>query len=119
MNDHVVFVVEFSLKSGQLDRLKSLVQEIIADIRPDEPGTLNYEYFISADAETFLIVERYVDSAAALQHLGNFGVKFADRLSAMAEPKSFKVCGHLSDELSAAVSAAGALLLAPIGGFSR
>jgi quinol monooxygenase YgiN len=119
MNNNVILMAEFSIKSGELDNLKALVKEMVEATHATEPDTMIFEIFISADGKSCQIMERYVDSAAAMTHLGNFGKMFGDRLWAFLEPKGFKVCGNPSDELREAVSGVGAMILTPIGGFAR
>ena len=119
MNNNVILMAEFSIKSGELDNLKALVKEMVEATQADEPDTIIYEIFISKDGKSCQIMERYADSAAAMTHLRNFGEKFGDRPWAYLEPKGFKVCGNPSNELREAVSGVGAMVLTPIGGFAR
>jgi quinol monooxygenase YgiN len=119
MNNNVILMAEFSIKSDELDSLKALVKEMVEATQTNESNTMIYEIFISEDGKTCQVMERYVDSAAAMMHLGNFAKKFGDRLWAFLEPKGFKLCGNPSDELREAVSGVGAMILSPIGGFAR
>ena len=119
MNNNVILMAEFSIKSGELDNFKALVKEMVEATQANEPDTIIYEIFISEDGKSCQIMERYVDSAAAMTHLGNFGEKFGDRPWAFLEPKGFKVCANPSNELREAVSRVGAMILTPVGGFAR
>ena len=92
---------------------------MVEAIPANELDTMIYELFIGEDGRNCQFMERYRDSAAAMKHLGNFGEKFGERFWAFSEPKGFKVCGNPSDELREAVSAAGAMILAPMDGFAR
>ncbi len=85
----------------------------------NEPDTLNYEWFISADGKSGQIYERYADSAATMTHLGAFGEKFAERFLAAVEPTSFVVYGKPNDEVKAALGPFGAVYMDQIGGFAR
>jgi quinol monooxygenase YgiN len=119
MNNNVILMGEFSIKSDELDNFKALVKEMVEVAESTEPDTMIYEIFISEDGKSCQIIERYVDSAAAMLHLGNFGQKFGNQLWAFLEPKGFKVCGNINDELRGAVSGVGAMILSPMSGFAR
>ena len=68
----VSWVVECSVKDGQLDAFKELMEEMVAGTS-GEPGTLNYEWFISDDGKTVHIYEKYADSAATVTTLKSLG----------------------------------------------
>ena len=119
MNENIIAMAEFSIKPDELDNFKALVQEMVEATQANEPDIMTYEFFISEDGMSCQIIERYVDSAAVMAHLGHFGSKFGDRFMAFAEPKGSKVCGNPSDELREVMSSFGATIFAPVGGFTR
>jgi quinol monooxygenase YgiN len=119
MNENVILMSEFLIKSGELGNFKALVKEMVDAIQVNEPNTLIYEIFISEDGKSCQFMERYVDSAALMTHVGNFRKKFGERFWAFLEPKEFKVFGNPSDELKEAVNGVGAMILVPIDGFAR
>lgn len=119
MNDNVIMMSEYSIKSGELAHFKALVKEMVDAIQVSEPTTLIYEIFISEDGKSCQFMERYADSAAVMAHVGNFREKFGERFWKFLEPKEFKIFGNLSDELREAVSGVGAMILLPIDGFAR
>ena len=84
-----------------------------------EAGTLSYEWFLSEDAGTCHLYERYQDSNAALVHLGSFGSKFAERFLGCVELTALHVYGEPSEELRAVHDGFGAVYLGTFGGFSR
>ncbi len=107
------------IKTSDLDQLKTLLEEMVSATQADEPDTLNYEWFISADGSTCHIYERYAGSAAVMTHLGNFGEKFAERFMAILQPSRMMVYGSPNDEVITALSGLGAVFMAPLGGFDR
>ncbi len=119
MSDNVHWVLEIEIKQGELDNFKALMNEMVEATRANEPGTMNYEWFISADERSCHIYERYADSAATMTHLGSFGQNFAERFMAAVTPTRLVVYGDPSDEVRAALSAFGAVHMAQIGGFAR
>lgn len=119
MSDYVAWMLELNIREGELENLKALIQEMVESTRANEPGTVNYEWSFDAAEKTCHIWERYADSAAAMAHIGNFGEKFAERFMAALEPTSFTLYGHPSEEVREALSAFGAVHMAPVGGFAR
>jgi quinol monooxygenase YgiN len=97
---------------------QELVEELVASTK-QEPGTLIYEYFLSADETVLHIYERYSDSAAAVAHLKTFGEKFAGRFLELATPTRFSVYGEPSEEAKAVLDGFGATYLGTFAGFAR
>ena len=118
MSDTISWVVDVNIKPGQLNAFKGLVDELVASTR-NEPNTLTYEYFLSADDVNCHIYERYADSAAAMVHLGTFGQNFADRFLSMVDLNGIKVYGPVSEELQGAMGSMGAAFLGQFNGFAR
>jgi hypothetical protein len=58
-------------------------------------------------------------SAAALEHLGNFGANFAERFLACLDPTGFYVYGDPSADVRSVLDGFGAAYLGSFGGFSR
>ncbi len=119
MSDNVHWVLEIEIKQGELDNFKALMIEMVEATRANEPGTMNYEWFISDDAGSCHIYERYADSAATMIHLESFGQNFAERFMAAVTPTGLVVYGDPNDEVRAALSAFGPVHMAQIGGFAR
>jgi quinol monooxygenase YgiN len=119
MSEAVSWVLELAVKDGQLDAFKALAQEMSEATQADEPGATHYEWFIDDDGKNIHIFERYVDSAATMVHLGNFGAKFAERFMACVDPTRFMVYGDPSAEVRGAVAGLGAAHMTQFVGFAR
>ena len=119
MSDNIHWVLELDIKDGELDNFKGVMKDMVDGTRADEPGALNYEWFISGDGKQCHIYERYADSAATMVHLGNFGEKFAERFLAISTPTRLMVYGDPSAEVRAAMAGFGAVHMEQIGGFKR
>ena len=119
MSKSVSWLLEIDIKDGQLDNFKGLMKEMVEATQANEPGTLNYEFFLDAAGKSCQIYERYADSAATMTHLGAFGEKFAERFMGAAEPTRFFVYGDPNDDVKAALEAFGAVYMEQIGGFTR
>jgi quinol monooxygenase YgiN len=112
------FVAELAIRPGELDAFKALMNDMVEATKANEPGALNYEWFISEDGKTCHICERYVDSAAVMAHMSNFAA-FAERWAATVEVTGITAYGAPSDEAKELLAGAGATLMAPLGGFAR
>ena len=119
MTNHVYWILELSIKDGQLESFRSLMHEMTTATQNDEPGALNYEWWISEDNSTCHLYERYEDSAATMVHLGNFGSKFAERFMSHVDPTGFTVYGNADDTVKGALAAFGPVYMQPFGGFGR
>ena len=118
MSDVVSWLVEVSIKSGQLDNFKALVEEQVQSTR-NEPNTLVYEWFLGEDNSSCHIYERYADSAATMTHLGTFGEKFAERFMGMVDFTRFTVYGAPNDEVKGVLGGFGATFIGQLNGFAR
>jgi quinol monooxygenase YgiN len=118
MEEHVSWVLEVAVKPGQLDSFKDLMEEMVAGTS-GEPGTLNYEWYISDDSGTIHLFEKYVDSEAMIAHVNGFMAKWAGRFMESVDPTRFTVYGDPSDAARELLAAFGGTYLAPWGGFAR
>ncbi len=119
MSDNVFWVIELSIKPGELDHFKELMTEMVDHTQTNEPNTLNYEWNISDDFKSCHLYERYADSAATMTHLSAFGEKFGQRIMAIVVVTRFVVYGNPNSEVKEALSGFGAVFMLPIGGFAR
>lgn len=117
MSGTVSWMLTLSVNDGKLDEFRALMEEMVTATR-EESGTLMYEWFLGDDGACHLY-ERYVDDAATMVHLGNFGSKFAGRFLGCVTPTGFSVYGNPGAEVRQALSAFGPVYLAPFGGFVR
>ena len=126
MSDDLFFVVELEVKPGQIDELRSVMEEMVGRTRTDEPGTVGYEWFLSADGTACHIYERYADEAGVLAHSATFPETLSRRAQAF-RPIQLTAYGTLTDAirekriepLRKAVLGISVILLEPLGGFTR
>jgi len=116
---NVFWTFGVAIKNGKLDALKALIREMADASKPNEPGTLIYEWTISDDKKTAAVHERYADSDAALRHLASFNANFADRLMTLVEPTGMTVYGSPSAALKKELAGAKPVYNRVIGGFAR
>ncbi|MEI4470992.1 putative quinol monooxygenase [Frigidibacter sp. MR17.24] len=119
MGGIIEWVLEMRIRPGATGTYPALIAEMAEATQANEPGALVYEYFLTADGTGITVVERYVDSDAALVHLDTFGKRFAERFLAVFEPVRLTVYGPASEALRAALVPLGAAHLERVEGFSR
>ena len=118
MTGAISWNLQLTVQEGRLEAARALMSEMVAATRNEE-GAVLYEWFLSEDGGVCHICEKYRDSAAALEHLGNFGANFAERFLMSFVPTSLHVYGKPSDEVRGILDGFGATYLAPFGGFAR
>jgi quinol monooxygenase YgiN len=118
MDDQVSWLLEGTVKPGELDNLKALINEMVESTRA-EPGALNYQWCISDDNTTVHNFDRYRDSAAARTHLEGFLSNYAGRYMEAVDTTRFSVYGAPSDEVKKIVNGFGGAYYGLIEGFTR
>ena len=118
MSGEVSWFLEFAIKPGQIEAVRTVVGEMV-DSTQNEPAALAYEWWISADESVIQSHDRYADSEAALAHLSTFGEKFAERFLAAVDPTRFVVYGAPTERAREALDAFGAVYMKPLAGFAR
>ena len=119
MSEHVYWILELDLQTGKEEEFRALMEEMVTATRANEPGALNYEWSTSDDGRVCHIFERYADSAATMQHLANFGEKFAARFMEILSPTQFTVYGSPNQQVKDALATFGVAIMQQVGGFSR
>lgn len=119
MSEELFWILQCAVRPGQLDNLRELMAEMVAATEANEPGARNYEWFISPDGTHCHLYERYASSAAAVQHLKAFRENFAARFMGAVEVKRFVTYGRPDDEARKALEKMGAIIMGPLGGFTR
>ena len=118
IDGQVSWVLQCAVKDGQLDAFKELMEDMVAG-ESEEPGTLNYEWFISDDGSAVHIYEKYADSAAAVSHMKAFGDKWAGRFMGCVDVQRVTAYGNPDETAQKAIASMGAKQLATWGGFAR
>ena len=126
MSHDVFFIVELEVKPGQTGELRSVMDEMASVTRRDEPGTLNYEWFMTEDGAACHIYERYTDPQAAVVHSRTFPPELGRRAQAF-RPTRLTAYGKLTkaireqriEPLLAAVPDISLVVVEPLGGFAR
>lgn len=97
-------IARFKIKEGKLEEYKRLCEEAMKLVRANEPGTLQYEVYFNADQSECMVIERYKDSEAAMQHAVNLAHIFEGVLDIVTVIHG-EVLGNASPELKANLAA--------------
>ncbi|TIC80033.1 antibiotic biosynthesis monooxygenase [Nocardioides sp. GY 10127] len=84
--------------ASNADAVKELFSECISIARAKDTGTLQYDLFYNAAGTEAVVVERYEDSAALLQHWENIGEELMDKILALVTYDG-ETLGPISPEL--------------------
>ena len=89
----VRLTVNFTVTDAQMDTFKSVAAEMTVGTKK-EPGTLGYEWFVSADGKRFRLVETYADAAAVEAHfMGPVVQAMVPKLAAVCSVDRFEIYG--------------------------
>ena len=92
-------IVRFRFHEGQVEEFKRLSRQAMEIVRAQDTGTLQYETYFNADESEALVLERFRDSDALIEH--------GEHMAALMEPilATGTVSGELCGELSPALRA--------------
>jgi quinol monooxygenase YgiN len=70
-------IARFKFHEGRREEYLRLSEQANAIVEAKDSGTLQYDLFLNDDQTECMIVERYRDSEAAMEHAANLGPLFA------------------------------------------
>lgn len=102
-------IVRFRFHDGAVDEFKRLSAECMAIVRAQDTGTLQYDTFFNDDETECIVLERFRDSEALIQH----GENLAHLMDAIIATGSVsgELLGDLSPELRARFTDGGPVQL--------
>jgi len=69
--DELLGIARFKIHKGKLEVFKRLSAQAMEIARTKDTGTLQYEIYINEEKSEAVVIERYKDSAALMEHLAN------------------------------------------------
>ena len=101
----------FTFHEGKLDEFKRLATQAVEIVRAQDTGTLQFELYFNADQSECILLERYRDSEALLDH----GAHVADLMPALLATGtgSSVMLGDPSPELRAMMAGGPVKLFTP------
>ena len=88
-------IARFKFHEGKLEEFKRLSAQAMEIVRTKDTGTLQYDIYFNDDQSECIVLERYRDSEALIEHAANLG----DLIEAILATGS--VSGELLGEPSA------------------
>ena len=93
-------IARFKIREGKLEEYKRLCAESMEIVRTKDTGTLQYDTYFNEDESECVIVERYRDSEAAMNHAQNMS-PLMDAVLATVTVVHGEILGEPNDELRA------------------
>jgi quinol monooxygenase YgiN len=66
-------IARFKFHEGKLEEFKRLSAQAMEIVRTKDTGTLQYDIYFNEDQSECIVLERYRDSEAAIEHASNLG----------------------------------------------
>jgi len=99
----------FKFREGELEEFKRLSAQLMEIVRSQDIGTLQYEIYLNEDQSECIVLERYRDSEALVEHAGHLG----DLGRAIPGLVSSELLGEPSADVRAKLVGSGVRLFTP------
>ena len=66
-------IARFKFHEGKVEEFKRLSAQAMEIVRTEDPGTLQYGVYFNADQSECIVLERYRDSEALIEHATHLG----------------------------------------------
>jgi quinol monooxygenase YgiN len=67
----IVGIARFRFHPGKVEEYKRLSAQAMEIVRAKEPGTLQYDVFLTEDESEAFVIERFRDAASMIEHAAN------------------------------------------------
>jgi quinol monooxygenase YgiN len=95
-------IARFRFHEGKVEEFKRLSAQAMEIVRTQDTGTLQYETYFNADESEAVVLERFRDSEALIEH-GEHLAALMEPIIATAEVTG-ELCGEISPELRARIT---------------
>ena len=93
-------IARFKFHEGKVEEFKRLSAQAIEIVRTKDSGTLQYDTYFNDDQSECIVIERYRDSEAAIEHAANLADVSAAVLATVSVVHG-ELLGEPSEELRA------------------
>jgi len=93
-------IARFKFHEGKLDEFKRLSAQAMEIVRTKDTGTLQYDTYFNEDQSECIVLERFRDSQALIEHAANIG-DLSDAILAIVSVVHGELLGEPSAELRA------------------
>ena len=94
-------IARFKIHKGKLDEFKRLSAQANEIVRTKDTGTLQYDIYFNDDQSECIVLERFRDSEALIEHTANLGDDFMEANLATVSVVHGELLGEPSAELRA------------------
>ena len=96
----ILGIARFKFHEGKAEEYKRLSAQAMEIVRTKDSGTLQFDIYLNDDESECMVIERYRDSAAAIEHWENLG-DLSETILATVSVVHGEVLGEVSAELRA------------------
>jgi len=108
-SEEIQGIGRFKFREGELEQFKRLSVQLMEIVRSKDTGTVQYEIFFNDDQSECIVLERYRDSDALVEHAWHLG----DLGRAIPGLVSSELLGQPSDDLRVKLTGSGVRLFTP------
>jgi quinol monooxygenase YgiN len=94
-------IARFKFHEGKLEEFKRLSAQAREIVRTKDTGTLQYDIYFNDDQSECIVLERFRDSEALIEHAANLGDDFMEAILATVSVVHGELLGEPSAELRA------------------
>lgn len=98
----IQFHAQFKIHPGKEDEFKDLIPQCIEQVKANETGAEQYEWYFNSTGKVCHVLETYTNSKALLAHVANIN-KLLEKAFSMADFEG-NIYGNLSSELQEMIS---------------
>jgi quinol monooxygenase YgiN len=118
-SNHVAWMFELGVREGRDADFRALMAEMVESTKRDEPGTLEYEWYVSDDGRRVHLFEIYADVDATMAHLATFGERYMRRFFGILIPERMTLYGDPGERVRAALARLAPAIMTHAAGFRR
>ena len=109
---------EVTIEEGKKEEYMKLIKDIIRTVEANEPGTINYQFYLDKSETECIIWETYTNSEALLAHINGVASQtILPKIHGVSKIIRLEVYGNPSDELQKVLP--GTQTFNRFAGFSR
>jgi quinol monooxygenase YgiN len=116
----IEFRAEFTIQEGKVEEYKKLVEEMSRVVEANEPGTINYQFYLNRDETKCIVSERYANSEAVFAHINGVASQtILPKIFNVSKISKFEVYGNPSEELQKLLTIFSPHIYTQFTGFTR
>ena len=99
----IVGIARFRFHEGKLDEYKRLSARAMEIVKTKDPGTLQFDIYLNDDQSECVVIERYRDSDALIEHAANMS-ELSEAILRIVTVVHGEVLGEPNEALRAALA---------------